>query len=89
MPYISRFQGITIWMYYDESPHPGRPHFHASYGESEASFEIESLELIAGGLPRRARRLVIAWATSHRDELMQNWERARRHQPLRLIEPLS
>jgi hypothetical protein len=41
MPRISAFYGIVIWMYHDESPHPGRPHFHAGYGGDEASIDIE------------------------------------------------
>lgn len=88
VPRISTFYGITIWMYHDETHHRGRPHFHARYGDDEASVDIESLTLIAGTLPPRARRLVVEWARSHRKELRQNWDRARAHQPLRLIEPL-
>ena len=65
------------------------PHFHARYGEAEASVDIESLDVIAGELPPRARRLVAEWATAHRAELRDNWERARAHQPLVSIEPLS
>jgi hypothetical protein len=43
MPRISAFYGIVIWMYHDEGPHPGRAHFHAEYGDEEASFDIETL----------------------------------------------
>jgi len=88
MPRVSSFYGITIWMYYDEAQHLGRPHFHARYGEAEASIAIESLAVIAGGLPSRARRLVIEWATFRQTELRENWDRARSHQPLKPIEPL-
>ncbi|HEV7398657.1 MAG TPA: DUF4160 domain-containing protein [Solirubrobacterales bacterium] len=88
MPRISSFYGITIWMYYDESNHLGRPHFHARYGEEEASIDIQSGALIAGALPPRAWRLVSEWAREHQFELLQNWERARSHQPLASIEPL-
>lgn len=88
MPRISSFYGITIWMYYDEAKHRGRPHFHARYGEEEASIDIESLAVIAGSLPRRASRLVTEWAAEHQVELRDNWERALSHQPLAPIEPL-
>jgi uncharacterized protein DUF4160 len=88
MPHVSRFYGITIWIYYDESPHPGRPHFHASYGAAEASFEIDSLTVLAGRLPPRARRMVLSWALQHQDELRENWRRARDHLPLKSIDPL-
>jgi hypothetical protein len=88
VPRISSFYGITIWMYYDEAPHTGRPHFHARYGGNEASVDIETLELIAGDLPTRARRLVAEWARVRRFQLRDNWDRARQKQPLLPIEPL-
>ncbi|MGC1852252.1 MAG: DUF4160 domain-containing protein [Solirubrobacterales bacterium] len=86
---MSSFYGITIWMYYDEAHHRGRPHFHARYGEEEASIDIESLTVIGGALTPRAGRLVIEWAATHQGELRDNWERARNHQPLMPIEPLA
>ena len=88
MPRISSFYGITIWMYYDEANHKGRPHFHARYGSDEASVDIETLELIAGRLPVRARRLVTEWGWARQSQLRDDWERARRKQPLMPIEPL-
>jgi hypothetical protein len=89
VPRISTFYGITIWMYYDEIHHRGRSHFHARYGEFEASVDIESGAVIAGRLPPRARRLVAEWTAAHQFELRANWARARDHQPLAAIEPLS
>jgi len=88
VPRISAFYGIVIWMYHDEIHHLGRPHFHARYGGDEASLTIETVEVLAGELPPRALRLVRDWASSHQEELRENWNRARRHEPLRRIEPL-
>lgn len=88
MPRVSSFYGITIWMYYDEDHHLGRPHFHARYGEAEASIAINGPIIIAGGLPPRANRLVTEWALARETELRENWNRARNHQPLEPIEPL-
>jgi hypothetical protein len=53
MPSISRFYGITIWMYWDEGHH-GRPHFHAHYAtpSTRASLDITG-EIIAGRHWRR------------------------------------
>lgn len=75
-------------MYHDESHHPGRPHFHATYGDDEASIDIDDLKVVAGQLSPRALRLVIEWARVHQAELLENWGRARRHLPLQAIEPL-
>jgi hypothetical protein len=86
--WVSAFYGIVIWMYHDEIHHRGRPHFHARYRENEASLTIETVEVLAGELPPRALRLVRDWASDHQQELRENWDRARRHEPLRRIEPL-
>jgi hypothetical protein len=75
-------------MYYDEILHLGRPHFHARYGDAEVSIDIESLAVLAGDLPPRARRLVTEWGVARKAELLKNWARARNHQPLEFIEPL-
>ncbi|HUY59415.1 MAG TPA: DUF4160 domain-containing protein [Solirubrobacteraceae bacterium] len=88
MPRISAFYGIVIWMYHDEVHHLGRPHFHARYGDDEASIEIQTLSVLAGEMPPRALRLVVEWAREHREELEQNWARARRHEPLQRVNPL-
>jgi hypothetical protein len=75
-------------MYHDEAHHSGRPHFHAQYGSDEATVDMESFAILAGGLSPRARRLVVDWAHAHQPELRENWVRARSHQPLLPIEPL-
>ncbi len=88
MPRISRFYGVVIAMYYDEGHHR-RPHFHATYSGRDASIAIDTLELLAGSLPRRAASLVKEWGQLHREELMDNWYRARDELPLRAIDPLA
>ena len=86
MPRVSEFFGIVIYLYHnDHNP----PHFHAEYAGNEATFTITTLDLLAGELPRRARALVLEWASLHRMELLDNWERARRGAPPEKIEPLD
>lgn len=86
MPCVSQFFGIAIYLYYsDHLP----PHFHAEYGGSEALYEIATLRVYRGKLPRRVHSMVIEWADLHRTELMENWERAREGHPLVEIEPLD
>jgi Domain of unknown function (DUF4160) len=89
VPQVSRFYGITIVMFFDEDRHQGRAHFHAIYAGAEASFDATNASRLGGEMPRRAERMVIGWAREHREELQENWERARRHEPLQIIEPLS
>ncbi|HWJ88001.1 MAG TPA: DUF4160 domain-containing protein [Pelagibacterium sp.] len=69
MPTISYFYGIVIQMFWnDHAP----PHFHALYSEHEAVIAIETLDVIRGGLPRRAMALVLEWARDSRPALMEN-----------------
>ena len=86
MPKLSFFYGITITMHWDE-PHHRTPHFHALYGEHEASLDLAG-EIIAGDLPRRQLRLVQAWAELHAEELNADWELAAEEKPLNPIAPL-
>jgi hypothetical protein len=85
MPRISEFYGIVIAMYFSDHP---TPHFHAAYGEHEAKVAIRPFGVIEGSLPVRKLRLVRRWVGLHEDELLRNWEGARRHGKLSKIDPL-
>jgi hypothetical protein len=85
VPRISEFYGIVIAMYYREH---GVPHFHATYAGETVVVSIETGEVLAGTVAPRALRLVLEWAGLHRDELSDNWARARKDAPLEGIDPL-
>ena len=85
MPEISRFLGIVISMHYrDHAP----PHFHARYGDQEATFSINDLELMEGKLPKRVISYILEWAFEHRQELLGNWSLIESRKPLQKIQPL-
>jgi hypothetical protein len=85
-PVSANFSALLFILYFnDHAP----PHFHAEYGGNEALYEIQTLQIYAGRLPRRAHNLVIEWADLHRAELLQDWEKARRGEPLADIKPLD
>ena len=65
------------------------PHFHARYAENEVVARLETLEVDAGRLPRRAMGLLLEWAGEHRAELWANWERIQNQQPTIPIPPLE
>jgi hypothetical protein len=88
MPRVSAFYGIVITMYFNEENHRGRPHFHAAYAGEKATYDIRTLEPIAGGLHRRAARMVVEWGLMHQFELRRNWEMMRRGQAPGSIDPL-
>ena len=88
MPELSRFHGIIIRMFWEpDAPHH-RPHFHAAYQDSTVSVAIDTIEVLAGALPRRQQRLVEAWAELHQRELLNAWQAMTSEQPPGRIDPL-
>ena len=85
MPEICRFLGIVVYMLYDDHR---PPHFHAEYGEYRISVDIHN-GVVEGRFPRRALNAVIEWFEIHRNDLMDDWNLAGRHEPLRKIPPLE
>ena len=63
-------------------------HFHAYYQNDVAIFTVDPVELIAGSLPGRQRRLVEAWAELHQEELAADWARLQAGRPPAPIDPL-
>jgi hypothetical protein len=86
MPSIAYFYGIAIRMFFVDHP---PPHFLAAYSGHEANVSIATGEVIEGHLPANAAHLVRQWTLAHRDELEDNWQRARAGQPLRKIAGLD
>lgn len=76
MPEITRFYGIIIKLFFGDHP---PPHFHAVYGEYNALFNIETLEMIEGDLPPRAMKMVIEWAEQQQNELLLMWNNQKFH----------
>ena len=71
MPEVTRFYGIVVKFFFGDHP---PPHFHAVYGEYNALFNIETVEMIEGDLPNRANKMVIEWATQYQNELLEMWQ---------------
>ena len=65
------------------------PHLHAYYQDEVGIFSINPVELIAGSLPKRQRRLVEAWAELHQAELKDDWNELQEGKPPKSIEPLK
>jgi hypothetical protein len=68
MPTISRFQGIIIYMYYNDAHRIA--HFHVRYGEERALVSVEHPRIMAGRLSRVQERRVLEWAEKRHDELL-------------------
>jgi hypothetical protein len=85
MPEISRFYGISIHIRYREH---GPAHFHARYGDYAISVTMDT-GVIQGTFPKRALRLVLDWHDLHREELLNDWDRATHGAQLLPIPPLE
>ena len=81
---ICRFYGIIVRMFSIDNDHPPK-HIHIKYAEYEAVMELESLNIVDGSLPKRARMLAREWAEIHQGELKEMWDTQNFHK----IEPLE
>ncbi len=72
MPEITHFYGIIIKMFYKPKEH-NPAHIHAIYNEYVGIFNIHSVEMTEGDLPKKAQVLVKEWINVHKDELIKMW----------------
>lgn len=86
MPEISRFFGIIIAMYYNEH---NPPHFHVRYNGYKAVISIKDFALLEGKLPSKVLGFVIEWASSHQQELLEDWALSQASKDLKAIAPLE
>ena len=72
MPVLSRFYGIIIKMYFQQSEH-NPPHVHVVYSGYAAEFSIRSGRLLDGKMPQKETALIRSWIRIHKDELLEIW----------------
>ena len=84
MPVLSRFYGIVIRMYFQQSEY-NPPHIHAIYGEHVAAIDFQKKKVIEGELPKKALELVMEWISIHESELKDIWDTGN----FKNIEPLE
>ena len=83
MPEISRFYGIVIKMFFKPKEHEPS-HIHALYGEYVGIFDLQSMEMTEGDIPKKAQELIKEWLYKNQEELLKMWET----QKLRKLPPL-
>ena len=83
MPEIARFYGIVIKMFFKPKEHEPS-HIHALYGEYMGVFNIKTMEMIQGDLPKKAQELVTEWLSGHQDALQEMWDK----QEIKKLPPL-
>jgi len=85
MPVLSRFRGISIYIYAREH---GTPHLHAKYQNEEVVLNLEG-DILDGKLPKKQLRLVQAWAVMRSDEILKKWKMLQQGLVIDQIEPLN
>lgn len=59
-------------------------HIHAIYGENVGVFDLKTLEMTEGDLPKKAQELITEWLSKNQNELLEMWE----SQKIRKLPPL-
>ncbi len=89
MPTISMFYGILIRMFFKDIDKHHLPHIHADYQGETAVYSIPDGKLLAGAIPPRKEKLVVAWIEIHQDDLLADWKLAVDGKPLFKIKGLD
>jgi len=76
MPTISMFYGILIRMFFRDIEKHHIPHIHAEYQGEVAVYAISDGTLLAGTIPVKKQKLVVAWIEIHQEDLLVDWELA-------------
>lgn len=83
MPTISIFYGVVIRMFFYDTEKHHRPHIHAEYQDDVAVYAIDDGDVLAGNLPAKKNKLVVAWIEIHKEDLLADWNLAANgHNPL-------
>lgn len=70
MPRIAEFEGIVVYIYFNEHV---PPHFHALCGDDEVVIAIETCNVVEGGLPAAKLKRALRWARDNQDMLRAKW----------------
>ena len=76
MPTISMFYGILVRMFFYDTDKHNLPHIHTEYQGDVAVYAINNGDLLAGKLPKKKHKLIVAWIEIHQEDLLADWELA-------------
>jgi len=73
MPELSRFDGISVYMYSEpDSPHK-LPHIHAEYQGQQIVVSLDG-NVLEGDLPSKKLRMLLVWMDMRQKQLQENWD---------------
>lgn len=70
------FYGILIRMFFYDTDKHNLPHIHAEYQGDVAVYAISDGKLLAGNLPNKKHKLIVAWIEIHHEDLLADWKLA-------------
>ncbi|QEN06320.1 DUF4160 domain-containing protein [Thiospirochaeta perfilievii] len=70
------FYGIIIRMFFKDIEKHKLPHIHAEYQGDVGVYSISDGILLAGHVPPKKQKLIVAWIEIHHDDLLADWELA-------------
>jgi hypothetical protein len=77
MPTVAIIDGVRIIFYWNDHP---PPHFHVEFAGHQGQISLETLDLMQGSLPNTKLNAIRVWAESHREELLECWNKARNNE---------
>ncbi|PKM11070.1 MAG: hypothetical protein CVV13_10665 [Gammaproteobacteria bacterium HGW-Gammaproteobacteria-3] len=69
------FYGILIRMFFYDTDKHHAPHIHAEY-QGQVGLCYFDGAVLAGELPIKKHKLVVAWIEIHQDDLLADWQLA-------------
>ncbi len=84
MPIISKFNGISIKMYFMGKEH-NPPQIHAICGDNIGVFSLLNGEMFEGDLENKERKAVEKFVKNYKEDLLKMWET----QQFKYLEPIK
>lgn len=84
MPVISKFNGISIKMYFRQKEH-NPPHIHAICGDNIGMFSLLDGEMFEGDLGNKEQKIVQKFIAEYANELLDMWKT----QNFKVLEPIK
>lgn len=86
MPTICKFDKYKITINYnDHMP----PHIHVQYEDKKATIDINKIQKIEGDIKEKDLKVIYRWMKLRKNEIINNWNLARQHEPLIPIMPYN
>jgi hypothetical protein len=70
------FYGLLVKMFFFDTDQHHVPHIHVEFQGESAVFSIDDGRLLAGSIPLKKQKLVVAWIEIHQEALMADWSLA-------------